>query len=189
MLKKLLIVVPLLIVVGVAAASKLLDVHRDLANQRHAIPAQWTQVDLALEQRADLIGNLADAIHPHAKPETAIFQKVAEARAALRSSRTPQEQIEANDRLSDALGRLLVTAENYPRLRSNENFLSLQDEIASSENRIAIERRKYNEILEHYNAQIQRFPDNVVASMSGFRRNDAYFQTDSANPGAPKAQF
>ena len=85
--------------------------------------------------------------------------------------------------------RLLVITENYPQLRSNENFLRLQDELAGTENRIAVERRKYNETLEHYNAQIQRFPDNIVASMSGFTRNDAYFKTEPGARQAPKVQF
>ena len=96
---------------------------------------------------------------------------------------------DANDQLSGALSRLLVITENYPQLRSNENFLRLQDEIAGTENRIAVERRKYNETLEHYNAQIQRFPDNIVASMSGFTRNDAYFKTEPGAMQAPKVQF
>jgi LemA protein len=188
-LKKVLIVIPVFIVIGVAAAGKLIDVHNDLVTQREAVTAQWAHVDAALEQRADLIPNLVDTVKGFAKHETEAFQNLADARAALIGGRTPQEKIQANDRLSGSLSRLLVVTENYPRLRSNENFLRLQDEIAGTENRIAVERRKYNEILEHYNAQIQRFPDNVVASMSGFTRNDAYFQTDGANRAAPKVQF
>ena len=188
-MKKLLILAPVVIVIGVACASKLIQVHHDLANQRKDIAAQWTQVDRALIERADLVANLADTVKPFIKEETGNRRNITEARAALRRGHRPEDEIQANEALSDALGRLLVEAENYPRLRSNRNFLSLQDEIASSENRIAIERRKYNEILEHYNAQIQRFPDNVVASLSGFRRNDAYFQTGAANPGAPRIPF
>jgi LemA protein len=188
-LKKVLIVIPVFIVLAVAAGGKFINVHNDLATQREAVTAQWAQVDVALQRRADLIPNLVETVKGFAKHETEVFKNIADARAALIGGRTPQEKIQANDQLSGALARLLVVAENYPQLRSNENFLRLQDEIAGTENRIAVERRKYNEILEHYNAQIQRFPDNVVASMSGFTRNDAYFQTDGANRAAPKVQF
>lgn len=185
-MKKILIVVPVFIVLAVAATFKLVGVHHDLASQRAAVAAQWVQVDAAMGQRADLIPRLLETVKAFAANETTVFRNIAEARASLAAGRTPQEKILANDRLSDALGRLLVAAENYPKLRSAESLLRQQDEIAASENRIAIERRKYNEILEHYNAQIQLFPDNIVASMSGFTRNDAYFRTDGANRGAPK---
>ena len=124
-----------------------------------------------------------------ASHETEVFKDIADARAALIGGRTPQEKIQANDQLSSALSRLLVISENYPQLRSNENFLQLQDEIAGTENRIAIERRKYNEALQTYNANIEMFPDNVVASMSGFTRNDAYFKTEPGARTAPKVQF
>jgi LemA protein len=187
--KGLLIAAPVIVVLAVAAAFKLAGVHDELASQRAGVAAQWAQVDAALEARADLIPDLADTVKRIAPHETEVFQNIAAARAALAGGRQPEEKMQANDRLSDALARLLVAAENYPKLRSNKDFQRLQDEIGSSENRIAIERRKYNEILEHYNAQIQLFPDNVVASMSGFRRNDAYFRTDGANRGAPKMQF
>lgn len=188
-MKKLLIIAPLIVVIGVAATSKLIDVHNDLAAQRDAVARQWAQVDEALRSRADLIPSLVQAVQGFDRRETAVFESISGARAALIGGRTPQEKVQANDQLSAALARLLLAAENYPRLRSNVNFLHLQDDISTAENNIAIERRKYNEILEHYNAQIQRFPDNAVASMSGFKRNDAYFQTDGANRAGPTVKF
>jgi LemA protein len=187
MLKKILIVLPVIVVMAVAAASKFTGVHSDLAGQRQAVAAQWSHVESALKSRADLVPSLVQTVNPRRDP--GISESIVKACQALAGGRTTQEKIQANDQLSAALSRLLLAAENYPKLRSNETYLRLQDEIADSENRIAIERRKYNEILEHYNAQIQRFPDNVVASLSGFTRNDAYFQTDGANGGAPKLQF
>jgi len=187
--KAALIIVLVLVVVGVAVGGRFVSVRNDLVTQREAVNAQWSQVDVALQRRADLIPNLVETVKGFAKHETEVFTAIANARAALTGARTPQEKIQANDQLQNALSRLLVIAENYPQLKSNENFLRLQDELAGTENRIAVERRKYNETLEHYNAQIQRFPDNIVASMSGFSRNDAYFKTEPGARTAPKVQF
>lgn len=178
-----------MVVGGLAAGSKFVSVRNDLARKREAVNAQWAQVDVSLQRRADLIPNLVETVKGFAKHESEVFQSIADARAALAGGRSPQEKIQANDQLSAALGRLLVITENYPQLRSNENFLRLQDDIAGTENRIAVERRKYNEILEHYNTQIQMFPDNVVANMSGFKRNDAYIKTEPGARSVPKVQF
>jgi LemA protein len=124
-----------------------------------------------------------------AQHETEVFKDIADARAALGGARTPQEKIQANQQLDGALGRLLVIVENYPQLRSSENFLRLQDELAGTENRIAVERRKYNEALQRYNTTLSLFPDNIVASLSGFARDDAYFKTEAAARAVPKVQF
>lgn len=189
MLKKFLIVLPVVIVLGVAAAGKFHGVHDDLASQREAVAAQWAKVEAALRSRADLAPAMVEAVKAYAAQESPAFNGIARAHDALLNAHTAQENVQANDMLSAALSRLLLAAEKYPKLRSNATYLRLQDEVADTENRIAIERRKYNESLEHYNAQIQRFPDNVVASLSGFTRNDAYFQTDGANGSAPRMPF
>jgi LemA protein len=178
-----------LVVAGLAAGSKFVSVRNDLAAQREAINKGWAQVDAALRSRADLLPNLVETLQGMDKRETEIFRDIADARTALINRHSPQEKIQANDRLSNALGRLLVATENYPQLRSGKSFLRLQDQIADKENSIAVERRKYNETLEHYNAQIQMFPGNMVASMSGFTRNDAYFPTEPGAQTLPKAQF
>jgi len=104
-------------------------------------------------------------------------------------AKTPADKIAANGQLDGALARLLVVVENYPQLRSNENFLRLQDELAGTENRIAVERKRYNDTLQAYNTYIALFPNNIVASMSGFARNDAYFKADEASRQAPKVDF
>src|SRR6476661_447664 len=181
-----LIVVIVLALVAMGACSKFVSVRNDLVTQREAVNASWSAVDVALQRRADLIPNLVETVKGFASHETEVFKNIGDARAALGGARTPSEKIAANEQLSGALSRLLVISENYPQLRSNENFLRLQDELAGTENRIAVERRKYNEVLQHYNAQIQRFPDNIVASMSGFTRNDAYFKTEPGAKQAPK---
>jgi LemA protein len=188
-MKSALVVILVLAIIAVAAGGRFVSVRNDLVAQREAITRQWSQVDVALQRRADLIPNLVETVKGFAKHETEVFKNIADARAALISGRTPQEKIQANDQLSAALSRLLVITENYPQLRSNENFLRLQDEIAGTENRIAVERRKYNELLEKYNAQIQQFPDNIVAKMSGFSRNDAYFKTEPGARQVPTVKF
>jgi LemA protein len=184
-----LIIILVLVVLLVGFGGKFVGVRNDLVVQREAVTAQWSQVDVSLQRRADLIPNLVETVKGFAKHETEVFSSIANARAALIGARTPDERIAANAQLSGALSRLLVISENYPQLKSNENFLRLQDELAGTENRITVERRKYNEALQRYNAQIQRFPDNIVASLSGFSRNDAYFRTEPGARTAPNVKF
>jgi LemA protein len=188
-LKIALIVVAVLLLVGMGACSKFVGVRNDLVTQREAVTASWSTVDVALQRRADLIPNLVETVKGFASHETEVFKNIGDARAALGGARTPSEKIAANDQLSGAISRLLMISENYPQLRSNENFLRLQDELAGTENRIAIERRKYNETLQSYNTAIQLFPNNIVAGMSGFERNDAYFKTEPGARTAPKVAF
>ena len=183
------VVVALVLIGGLIVFSMGVGVNNDLVRQREAVKAAWSQVDIALQRRADLIPNLVSTVKGFAQHETEVFKNIADARAALINGRTPQEKIAANDQLSGALSRLLVVAENYPQLKSNENFLRLQDELSGTENRIAVERRKYNETLQTYNTSLQLFPKNIVASMSGFTRNDAYFKTEAGADKAPKVQF
>jgi LemA protein len=188
-LKIALIVIAVLLLVGMGACSKFVGVRNDLVTQREAVTAAWSTVDIALQRRADLIPNLVETVKGFAAHETEVFKNIGDARATLGGARTPAEKIAANDQLSGALGRLLVITENYPLLRSNENFLRLQDELAGTENRIAVERRKYNETLQGYNTAIQLFPNNIVAGLSGFTRNDAYFKTEPGARTNPKVAF
>jgi LemA protein len=183
------VIVIVLLLAGVVFGSRFVSIRNELYTQREAINGQWAQVDVAIQRRADLIPNLVETVKGFAKQEKEVLQSVADARAALGGARTPSERIAANNQLDSALGRLLVVVENYPQLRSNENFLRLQDELAGSENRIAVERRKYNEAIQRYNTQIGLFPNNIVASLSGFERNDAYFKTEPGARQTPKVKF
>ena len=158
-----------------------------MLREQEAVAVQWARVDAVLEGRAGLIPSLVDTVKGFARHETEVFRNIATARAALVGARTPLEKIQANQQLDDALARLLVITENHPQLRSNKDFLRLEDEIAGTENRIAVERRKYNEALERYNTSIELFPNNVVAWLSRFARNDAYFKTEPGPGGAPAA--
>src|SRR4029079_9554306 len=175
----------LVLVVG----GSLMGSRNELVTEKNAVDGAWAQVDVALQRRADLIPNLVESVKGFAAQEKSVIQSVADARAALGGARTPAEKIAANSQLDSALSRLLVVVENYPNLKSNENFLRLQDELAGTENRIAVERRKYNEVVQRYNTQIGLFPNNLVASVSGFSRNDAYFRTDPGASNAPKVAF
>jgi LemA protein len=157
--------------------------------KRETVNAAWSQVDVVLQRRSDLIPNLVETVKGFAAHEEKVFGDIAAARAAMAGAKSPQEKIAANGQLDSALSRLLVVVENYPQLRSNENFLRLQDELAGTENRIAIERRRYNETVQDYNTYISLFPNNIVASLSGFTRNDAYFKTEEGAREAPKVNF
>src|ERR1700758_39585 len=155
-----LVIVGVLVLVGLGILGWAMGARNGLVTEREAVTGAWSQVDVALQRRADLIPNLVETVKGFASHETEVYKAIADARAALIGGRSPQEKIQANDQLTGALSRLLVVAENYPQLRSNENFLRLQDELAGTENRIAVERRKYNETLQRYNTSIQVFPNN-----------------------------
>jgi LemA protein len=159
------------------------------AAERETINGEWSQVDADLQRRADLIPNLVETVKGYAKEETSVMEAVADARAALINGKTPQEKIDANQQLTGALGRLLVVVENYPNLKANENFRQLQFSLEGTENRILQARRRYNEAVQKYNTDLQLFPGNLVASMSGFQREDAYFKTEPGARTAPKVQF
>ena len=142
-----------------------------------------------LQRRADPIPNLVATVKGIAQQEQTVFGDIAKARSALLSAGTPAGKIAANQQLDGALGRLLVIVENYPTLKSNENFLRLQDELAGTENRIAVERKRYNDTLQDYNTYIQKFPNNIFAGWAGFKPNDAYFAASEGSRQAPTVNF
>ncbi len=188
-MKKGLIVIVVLVLLVIWIGSVFVGHRNEMVRKRETVNAAWSQVDVVLQRRADLIPNLVETVKGFAAHEEKVFGDIAAARAALIGAKNPQEKIAANGQLDSALGRLLVVVENYPQLRSNENFLRLQDELAGTENRIAVERRRYNETVQDYNTYISLFPNNIVASMSGFTRNDAYFKADEGSRQAPKVNF
>jgi len=181
-----------LVLLGVlAAAIGLMYVGRrnQMVAKSQAVAAAWSQVDVVLQRRADLIPNLVETVKGYAAQEQTVFGDIAKARSTLLSAQTPAERIAANAQLEGSLGRLLAIAENYPQLKSNENFLRLQDELAGSENRIAVERRRYNETLQDYNTYIQFFPNDIFARWAGFQPNNAYFVATEAGREVPKVEF
>ena len=188
-MKKGIIVLVVIVLLAIWIGSTFIGHRNEMVRKRETVNAAWSQVDVVLQRRADLIPNLVQTVKGFATHEEKVFGDIAAARAAMAGAKTPQEKIAANGQLDSALSRLLVVVENYPQLRSNENFLRLQDELAGTENRIAIERRRYNETVQDYNTYISLFPNNIVASLSGFTRNDAYFKTEEGARQAPKVDF
>src|SRR5262245_17475670 len=183
------IIVVVLLILALILGSGFVSRRNQMAVKREAVNAAWSQVDVVLQRRADLIPNLVATVKGFAVHEEQVFSEIAQARSALIGARTPADKITANGALDSALSRLLVITENYPQLKSNENFLRLQDELAGTENRIAVERRRYNEVVQDYNTYISLFPNSLVASIGGFTRNDAYFKADEGSRTAPKVDF
>jgi LemA protein len=184
-----LIIVGILVVFGLVMAASLFGTHNQLVQEKEAITAASAQVDNVLQRRNDLIPNLVETVKGFATHEQEIVDSVTKARAAMMGARTQPEKVAADSQLTGALNRLMVVVENYPQLKSNENFLRLQDELAGTENRISVERGRYNETVRKYNTDIQLFPNNIAASIWGFQRDDAYFKADEAARQAPKVKF
>jgi len=184
-----LIVIIILVLIALFAFGQYVSVRNTLVTKNEAVKAAWSQVDIVLQRRADLIPNLVSTVKGYAQQEVTVFGDIANARARLLSAQTPADKIAANGQLDGALGRLLAISENYPQLKSNENFMRLQDELAGTENRIAVERKRYNDTLQDYNTYIQKFPNNIFAGWAGFKPNDAYFAASEGSRAVPKVDF
>ena len=183
------IVIIVLALIALIVFGQYVSVRNTLVTKNEAVKAAWSQVDIVLQRRADLIPNLVETVKGYARQEQTVFGDIAKARSALLSAGTPADKIAANQQLDGALGRLLLIVENYPQLKSNENFLRLQDELAGTENRIAVERKRYNDALQDYNTYIQKFPTNIYAGWSGFKPNEAYFAASEGSRQVPKVNF
>jgi LemA protein len=162
--------------------------YNSLVGKSESVDNSWAQVQNVLQRRADLIPNLVATVKGYAAHEKEIFEQVANARAKLAGAHTPSEAGAANNELDSALSRLLVIAENYPQLKANENFVRLQDELSGTENRITVERKRYNDDVRVYNQTIKRFPSNMVARMFSFHNKD-YFQAEAKAQQVPEVKF
>jgi LemA protein len=179
----------IVVVVALIFGSMYVSRRNQMVALNEQVKSNWSEVDVNLERRADLIPNLVETVKGYASHEQTVFDDVAKARAALAGAQTPQGKIAANGQLDGALGRLLAIVENYPQLKANEGFLRLQDELAGTENRIAVARKRYNDSLQAYNTYIGLFPNNVFAGWAGFQRNNAYFEASEASRAVPKVAF
>src|SRR5438552_11685800 len=188
-MSKSLIVIITLLLIALLSFGKYVSVRNTLVSKNEAVKSTWSEVDVVLQRRADLIPNLVETVKGITKQEQAVFGEIAQARSQLLSANAPADKIAANQRLDGALGRLLALAENYPQLKSNENFLRLQDELAGTENRIAVERKRYNDTLQDYNTYVQQFPASMFAAGMGFKPNNAYFAATEGSREVPKVNF
>ena len=188
-MRNLLITVGVLVLILLIVGGAYVSSRNEMVRKNEAIKQAWAQVDVVLQRRADLIPNLVATAKGYAQQEQKVFGDIANARAGLLNARTPGEKIAANGQLDGAIGRLLAIAENYPTLKSDQNFRALQDELAGTENRIAVERRRYNEALQDYNTYIGLFPNNFFAGWAGFKRNNDYFAASEGARVAPKVEF
>ena len=162
--------------------------YNTFVGQEEGIKAQWSQVENQLQRRNDLIPNLVETVKGYAQHEESVFKDVANARAQLLAAKSPEEKIAAANQQTSALGRLLAIAENYPQLKANEQFNRLMDELAGTENRIAVERMRYNEKVQEYDTSRRRFPANLTAKMFGFKEYP-YFQAPPDAKTVPKVTF
>ena len=186
---KALIAVGVVVVLLLIFGGGLMSSRNDLVTEKEAINGAMAQVDNVLQRRNDLIPNLVETVKGFAKQELAVIDSVTKARAAMMGAQTPSEKVAADTQLTSALSRLMVVVENYPQIKSNENFLHLQDELAGTENRISVQRGRYNDTVQKYNTDIELFPKNIAASVFGFKREDAYFTAEAAAKEAPKVKF
>src|ERR1700723_3337115 len=188
-MKAVLALVAVIVIVALIVGGSYVSSRNQMVTLNETIKSNWAQVDVVLQRRADLIPNLVETVKGFAAHEEIVYGDIAKARSAVLNAKTPSDKIAANGQLDGALGRLLAVVENYPQLKSNENFLRLQDELAGTENRIAVERKRYNDSIQAYNTFIRQFPNSLFASWAGFKENDAYFKASEGSREAPKVQF
>ena len=182
-------VVGVFVVAGLFVYGSFVSAQHQLVSKDELVKSAWSQVDVQLQRRADLIPNLVETVKGFTKEESTVFGDIANARAGLLNAQGPEAKIAANGKLDSAFGRLLALTENYPQLKSNEQFLRLQDELSGTENRISVARRHYNEILRDYNTFVREFPNSIWAGMLGFHPNNAYFEASAASRNAPAVKF
>jgi LemA protein len=153
------------------------------------VKAAWSEVDVQMERRADLIPNLVQTVKGFTKEESSVFGDIDKAREGYMNAQTPQQKMAANGQLDGALAKLLVVTENYPQLRSSDQFMRLQDELAGTENRIGVARKRYNDALRNYNTFVLEFPNNIWAGIAGYQVNNAYFEASPAAQAVPQVKF
>jgi LemA protein len=177
-----------IVLVAVVVGGTFVSKWNQLVTMDTDIKAKWAQVDNQLQRRNDLIPNLVETVKGFAAQEKSIMESIANARAKMAGAGSVQDRIAASNELSSALGRLLLVVENYPQLKSNVTFTRLMDELAGTENRLSVERKRYNDSVQVYNTTIRQFPDNIIAPMLGFKEQP-FFQVPEAARQAPQVKF
>ena len=180
-MKKSAIILLIVVAVIVAIATSFIGIHNDLATKREAVDNALSNIDTNLQRRADLIPNLVSTVKGYVKHEDEVIEKITTAREHLVNAKSIEDKANAESELTNALQALVVVVENYPDLKSSENFINLQDELAGTENRIATSRRDYNEAVKTYNTAIVKFPANMIAGMFKFEKATYFEATELAN--------
>jgi LemA protein len=186
--RNLIIAIAIIVILLLSFYSFVKGTYNNFVTLDESVKASWAQVENQLQRRYDLIPNLVETVKGFANQEKEVFIGVTEARSKVGKATTIPDKIDANNQLTSALGRLLVTVERYPDIKSNQNFLRLQDELAGTENRIAVERRRYNEMVKVFNIRIRTFPSNMLAGAFGFEKA-AFFEVPEASQATPQVKF
>ncbi|MDI6781747.1 MAG: LemA family protein [bacterium] len=181
-------VVGILILVMVMIGGWVFSYYNQMVSGKETVTSKWAQVENQLQRRADLIPNLVNATKGYMKHESQIFIQIAEARAKLAGAQTIDEKIKAHTMIEGALSRLLVIVERYPDLKANQSFARLMDELAGTENRISVERKRYNETVKEYNTLIKKIPGMFFAKIFGFKESP-YFEIEEKAKAVPKVEF
>ena len=182
-------VVGVLVLVVLMIAGSFISAKNQMVTKDQTVKAAWSEVDVQLERRADLIPNLVSTVKGFTKEESSVFDDIAQAREGLMNAQTPEAKIAANNQLDGSLAKVLVLTENYPTLRSSDQFMRLQDELSGTENRISVARKRYNDAIQDYNTYILQFPNSIWAGIAGFHQNNAYFTASPASQAVPNVSF
>ena len=177
--------VAVVLIVGVAIAS----IYNGMVTKHETITAKWAQVENQLQRRNDLIPNLVNSVKGYAAHEKTVFEDVTKARSQWSNASTVDEKVKATGQVDAALSRLLLVVENYPQLKADQTFLQLMDELSGTENRIAVERMRYNEAVKDFNITVRRFPANIVAGMFGYKPATEYFKAEEKAKAVPEVKF
>lgn len=188
-MKNVLIGLMALIVIVVIVGLSVASIYNGIVTKHETITAKWAQVENQLQRRFDLIPNLVNTVKGYAGHERAVFENVAKARSAWTGASSMDDKVKAASQMDSALARLLLVVENYPQLKADQTFLTLMDELSGTENRIAVERMRYNEAVKDYNITVRRFPANMVAGMFGYKPATEYFKSDERAKNAPEVKF
>ena len=188
-MKVLLIVIGIIVLLGFLVTGIGISVYNRIVTKSETITAKWAQVENQLQRRNDLIPNLVNTVKGYAAHEKTVFEDVTNARSGWAKAASMDDKVKAAGTMDSAISRLLLIVENYPTLKADQTFLSLQDELAGTENRIAVERMRYNEAVRDYNTTIRMVPGNIVAGIFGYKPATGYFKAEEKAKSAPKVEF
>lgn len=178
-----------LLVVLAVIAVYFISVYNGVVSKHENISAKWAQVENQLQRRNDLIPNLVNTVKGYAAHEKNVFEEVTNARSRWANAGSVDEKVKAAGAMDSALSRLLLVAENYPNLKADQTFLRLMDELSGTENRIAVERMRYNEAVREYNVNVRTFPGNIISGMFGYKPATEYFKAEEKAKAVPEVKF